>query len=502
MDASMVRWAATAVLLARVALVLAQPAPETKKPRARPSITRADLATAFLRFEEALEANPPAKANIAAVNRDFDSLTQAFFSGDLGRAIAKLNALAESLEGGSSPEKRLADSLRVRVQPRVFLAGSSAAPTAAISSLYPLEGAPLGPLSWKLEIGGPKGAAAASVPIEISGGDGRKISLSLDAAAFAKAPVGRYEVRIVGDGFPPVAVDRWSVVAEPLGPVRERNEARLLALEGKTPELKQSLAACLARNRLLVEEPSETKTAEMLADPVSLARELEQEIAALASGKDPYRNRIGDYWRTLQVGPIQVPLRVYAPEAARGDRPMPLVIAFHGAGGDENMFMDGYGLGRLKRLADKHGFLAVTPVTGLFSNPTYLDALMETMKSLYAIDESRIFLLGHSMGAGVTEILSRARPEKIAAACCLAGGRGIQGKGAIPPTLVLGAELDPLIPASRLESMASKARAEGLPVEYRTVPDQGHTLMVTTQLEPAVEWLLKHRRNDGNRPSG
>ena len=41
----------------------------------------------------------------------------------------------------------------------------------------------------------------------------------------------------------------------------------------------------------------------------------------------------------------KVPFRVFAPPTSDDGAKRPLIIALHGAGGDENMFMDAYGAG-------------------------------------------------------------------------------------------------------------------------------------------------------------
>jgi acetyl esterase/lipase len=156
---------------------------------------------------------------------------------------------------------------------------------------------------------------------------------------------------------------RWSVVEESLdgcGGQRRTSWRQLLA---STPALEQALATCIARNELLSDNPSPENTAQLLFDPNQLASEITAEIDALKEGSDPYANREGDYWRVLKAGEKTSPMRVYLPERADPSKPLPLVVAFHGAGGDENMFMDAYGAGIIKETAAKHGFLLVTPRT-------------------------------------------------------------------------------------------------------------------------------------------
>ncbi|MBI3735402.1 hypothetical protein HY256_02695 [Candidatus Sumerlaeota bacterium] len=201
----------------------------------------------------------------------------------------------------------------------------------------------------------------------------------------------------------------------------------------------------------------------------------------------------GDYWRVLPASPRDVPCRVYAPPSAAKDDPMPLLVALHGAGGDENMFMDGYGAGMIKKLADENNFIVASPVSNPIANGDNFEKLAEALSCDYAIDSKRIYVLGHSMGAGVTAGLARKKYDKIRAACCLAGGSFSTEDKLIAPTLAIAAELDMVIPLARLQPGIEKAAAAGLPIEFRIIKNYGHTLVVGAQLPDAVKWLLEHK---------
>jgi len=236
----------------------------------------------------------------------------------------------------------------------------------------------------------------------------------------------------------------------------------------------------------------------MLADPEALAIEVEAEMAAVEKGTDPFKNRSGDYWRVVKTGAKDLPVRVYRPASAPAGAPLPLVIAFHGAGGDENMFMDAYGGGLIKRLADTRGFLVVSPLTNAFAGAAggeRFDQLIEALGYTYPIDPKRIYLVGHSMGGMTVGALAATRADRIAAAACLNGFSGFgESAKSIPPTLVTAGELDPIVSPARVEPAFDKARAAGLPVEYRLLKNSGHTLAVTRFLPDAIAWLLTHTR--------
>lgn len=499
-------WLALAALGAGLGLWLARSG-QADEPAAAPpklQLSRADLAGAYLRFDHLFAARPPAPEKLADLNQRFDAETKAFFSGNLAQVARGVNALAATLRADpeTKPNQPFADSLKIRITPRAFVAGSTAAPHAWYRPVYKVTSASAAPVRCVLRLKGPDGKVAAEAPFSAAPDADSLAAAALPLpVAVAKLPVGRYQLILAGEGMDDIEGDQWYVVPRDLEELRAENEAKLAQVDASSPALQQALAACQARNALLVTEPSEANSAEFLADPNSLAKDVAAEIEQLLAGKDPYRGRGGDYWRVVREGKTNVPCRVYAPASIAGKEKVPLVIALHGAGGDENMFMDAYGAGMIKQLADRHGFLAVSPATFYFvTGGKYFDRLVEALGFDYPIDPDRIYVLGHSMGGGATSFLARERADKIAAACCLAGGRGFPTMGAFAPTLVIAAELDGLIPAKAIQESAEKAAAAGTPIEFRLLRDYGHTLMVGNQLPVAVEWLLARRR--GERPQG
>src|SRR5262249_36638302 len=107
-------------------------------------------------------------------------------------------------------------------------------------------------------------------------------------------------------------------------------------------------------------------------------------------------------------------------------------------------------------------------------------------------DKNRIYVLGHSLGAGTAANLAQGHNDIVAAACCIAGGR-FQVKDNTPPMLVVSPTLDAVVPAKPLRASAEKALRGGLPIEIREMPAYGHTLAVGAALPDAIEWLLNRQ---------
>lgn len=267
--------------------------------------------------------------------------------------------------------------------------------------------------------------------------------------------------------------------------------ARLAAVDSTGP-LAQAVASASARAALLVDTPSRERSAEFLADPVTLAAAVTAEVAALERGKNPYAGRRGDTWRVLRGdGGALVPMRVVVPASASGRRPLGVLVALHGAGGDENMFVDAYGAGVTPRMAAEANLILVSPATTAFArSPATLDSLLAVLGREHRLDPARVYLIGHSMGAGAAAKLAGERPTTVVAAACLAGGAPVTATGS-PPVLFLGAALDPVIPAARVEKAA-----QGTPTgTYELRPHEGHTLMVGGGVRRALPWLLAQRRS-------
>lgn len=199
----------------------------------------------------------------------------------------------------------------------------------------------------------------------------------------------------------------------------------------------------------------------------------------------------GDERRTLTLAAgTTVPMRlVYDPAWLKGKQKVGLLLALHGAGGEADMFVDAYGQGLVADLALANRLLLVSPSTTPFvSSAEPFDSVLAMARRLVPLDSTRVFVLGHSMGAGAAAQLAQQRPAQIAAVACLAGGRAVTVAGA-PRLLFLGAAVDAVVPARGV-----RAAAEGTPTgRYEELPNEGHTLMVRRALQRAVPWLVGSR---------
>ncbi len=481
-------------------------------------VTRADLAEAYLRFERAVREHPVPESKLKDVNKAFDTATMAFFGGNFGGAIAKLNeTMARLVSGGDdkrSLARRAAEAMKVQLEPAVMVAGPQGGKVSvATNAFYALQAE---------ELAGKEGAMApVKLRVRLVAGEGAKdapqevVELVVDPTAkepitsarkempaWAKARPGRYEVVIDVPGEDPVKKGFWTVMERKPSAIREANEARLNGLkatDGADGGFADAVRTCRARNAVLVDVPSVTKSAEFLCDPFARAAEIKLEIDALAKKQDPYKMKPGDWWAGIAIPGREIPCRIYAPPTlCKAGAPVAaLVVALHGAGGDESMFMDGYGAGEIKRLAEAQGFLVIAPLTNVVqNNPAHFDAVVNAMKRWYNVDSDRVYVVGHSMGAGAAATLASVRSSSIAAAACLAGGPFRDLEGTAAPILIIAGEIDPLFPPARAKGIVEKAQKNGFVIELRSVKDTGHTLLVGSKLGEAVEWLMGRTLSD------
>lgn len=179
-------------------------------------------------------------------------------------------------------------------------------------------------------------------------------------------------------------------------------------------------------------------------------------LAALEQGRDIVVRGVGDQDRARHFpasGEI-MPYRIYVPSWWTPEYSLPIVLALHGGGSDENEMLN-YNDGRFGKLAELYGYIVVSPFgyrpVGTWGNPVRLpavygsdtregrdlgDAATQRMRALseqdaletldlvaaeYGADTTRAFVTGHSMGGGGTWYLAHKYPERWAGAAASAG---------------------------------------------------------------------------------
>jgi predicted esterase len=442
---------------------------------------RADLGIAYLRFERAVAAAAKDPATRSAVNQAFDALTGDFFAGRFDRALSRLAEIEGDLAGEADDaparsERAFLASHRFSLEPRL---GSAATTREFRVRRTALDGMARGtaPRGLLLRQGSRMIACEAN-------SDAETVAVVVPQHAFDPGPVELVaRMSALGD----VVVGRASLLDSDPSEHGAGLLSRIESLAARGDVDPSTIASLRARHGLAFGSLDRGRSAGLVADPLALAASLPAEIAAAAAGGRPYAVP-GDTWRIVRALGTDLPVRQFVPEGAG---PFPLVVAFHGAGGDENMFFDGYGGGRLLAIARARGIAVVCPPTIPFGlSPNVLTRFLDELRKDVPFDPSRVGLVGHSLGAVTASRLTTMRPDRVNGAVCIAGFADLPQRGGAPPRRVYLAELDPLFPLAATRAVVDAAKARGEEIELVTIAHEGHTLVVGEVLDQAVDWLL------------
>jgi poly(3-hydroxybutyrate) depolymerase len=241
--------------------------------------------------------------------------------------------------------------------------------------------------------------------------------------------------------------------------------------------------------------------------------------SAVKSRKDPFAQRTGDFKRhyVLDAAGEILPYHMYVPTTYNGTKAFPLILALHGLGGTEDSFFDGYEK-RLPPLAEQHGYIVAAPLGyrvdgsygwGLGNPPADATTrrtqdlseqdvmqVLQRVRQQYKIDDARIYLLGHSMGAIGTWKIAPKYSEIWAAIAPVSGNGAPATLERIRqvPEIVVHGDNDPTVPVNGSRSMVAKMKELGIEHKYIEVPGGLHSDVVAPNLAAIVEFFDAHRK--------
>lgn len=463
------------------------------------------LANAYRETERTLAQFPPTSdQDIAETNRTMDKVAIHFFSRDYQSAIRVMHSviLQRARPAAASIGDQLALALNRRPDRLIVSQGDDAWPEdLKFEQLYPLEvvGADSADITVKVfRRDDPQRLEALETGLKAVRDQDGEWTAAVPAKTWqafwekSQRSAGIYEIElhspdgIVGRSLP------LEVLAESLPDTCRNLKAKADKLAESTDVVNPAMAHWQRRLSLLTDESSSARLSRWALGINPMLKQLEEELNSIQAGNDPYRDRSGDMWMSFRVGEKDIPCRLYRPPMLTAKEAHPAMIVLHGAGGNEHMFMETLGAGRIKVLAEKHEFIVISPATPaiMSSQEKFLDFLGE-VQQIHAVDPEMIFVIGHSMGAFTATQLGSRYPKQIRGMALIAGGpRWGLARPEFPRTRVYLAEHDKIVSSAAILKSVAGCQRQGIPIDSLERPHLGHVLVVGAVLDEAVEWLL------------
>jgi poly(3-hydroxybutyrate) depolymerase len=457
---------------------------------ARAQGERFEIGQRLRAFEAAWERHPDEAARKRALER-LPPVTALFFQNKVQEIARILDEARHALasEKAPPPEVRWADTLSVQPVTR-FADANLRELKVSLRAFYQVK--PTAPQGSTLRLtlvkaDGKTTLAAQETVIK---------ELPLEVALPVEAGEGDCtlvaQVRAGGKVLAEAPGQTISLVADLTGRLAALKKA-VEALPGNPGIERRTLADRVA----LLEALAAGASMEMNYPAARLLAEAEAVRQAAQEGKRYFgEKKSGSFWLRLPVGSKGVAVRLLAPESVREGKPLPLVIALHGAGGSENLFFEGYGSGEVVRQCRRRGWLLVAPRTEGFSLTAATAELIDEVARLYPVDRKRVFLVGHSMGAMQAVTAAADAPDRFAAVAALAGGGGFlkksEGMKALPIFVGVGSKDFMAGMARNLKDGLRQAGVAG--VEFREYPDVEHLVIVRVALPEVFAFFDKAAR--------
>lgn len=195
---------------------------------------------------------------------------------------------------------------------------------------------------------------------------------------------------------------------------------------------------------------------------------------------------------------------------AKSEKRWPLILFLHGSGerGTDVWKVATHGPPKNVTARPDFPFIVVSPQCPerqIWSNDKLLPLLDEIVKN-YAVDRSRIYLTGLSMGGYGAWNLGMSHPELFAAIVPICGGGEFispflssRDKPEALQSLGIWAfhgAKDPTVPLSETERMVDLVKKLGVrEVKLTVYPEAGHDAWTETYKNPQLyQWMLEHKR--------
>ncbi len=193
------------------------------------------------------------------------------------------------------------------------------------------------------------------------------------------------------------------------------------------------------------------------------------------------------------------PYRIFVPEEATKEKPLPLLVVLHGKWVDHNAWFD---YTPVTKVAEQHACIVAAPYGRgdyFYRGAAEQDVLdiIKIVKEKLVVDPERVYLMGHSMGGWGTWWVGLRNPDIFAAIFPMAGFPPLElmpNAQHLSP-FIIHSEDDPIVPVTNSRNAAQKLAQLGISFRYLEEHGYGHSSkMIGDNLERMFEWMKDHPR--------
>jgi predicted peptidase len=174
----------------------------------------------------------------------------------------------------------------------------------------------------------------------------------------------------------------------------------------------------------------------------------------------------------------------------------PVIFYLHGrhASGTNLKSLERYGLPYFLKNGKKLDFIVVSPQCPWSKNwasEDWFNPIYDEVASKYSVDESRIYMIGISMGGFGTWALANRMPDRFAAIAPMCGGADVRWADNLSkiPTWIFHGTADRQIPISRSEVMVKALEKKNANLKFSRLKNQGHDISRQFNNDELYVWL-------------
>ncbi len=217
----------------------------------------------------------------------------------------------------------------------------------------------------------------------------------------------------------------------------------------------------------------------------------------------PWAEHLTGDWKVVECkGGLQI--MFFGDKMLDASKKWPLVIYLHGKGGKVlEKGHQGFGTDCSKPANQKENpcyiLVPQCPDENGWNGATgenFFKTLKDITKNL-PVDEDRIYLIGHSMGAYGTFSYLNQEPKMFAAGIPIAGGIGTEAARNLRkiPLWIFHGEKDDVVKPDQSRAIAKALEKLRAPVKYTEFPGEGHNIGQKVNTDPEVhKWLFAQTR--------